>query len=60
MKHALFMMGLSFILFTTDAYAAVAGGSGASPLLVENPIGAVEAAANELGVKGGLSTRRGR
>lgn len=50
------MVGLSFILFTTDAYAAVTGGSGASPLLVENPIGAVEAAANELGVKGGLST----
>ena len=56
MKHALFLMGLCLVFFATDTYAAATSGSGAGPLLVNNPIGAVEAAADELGVKGGLST----
>ena len=46
---------IPFLLFTADALGTVAPTS-VGPLIVENPIGAVEQAAGELGMTGGLST----
>jgi len=57
-KHWVVLAGCLALLFATPIDAAVTAdvAGGAAPLIVENPIGAVEAAADELGVKGGLST----
>lgn len=50
-------MGFTALAFSSGALAAIGGdASTIGPLIIENPIGAIEAAADELGMKGGLST----
>ena len=56
MKRSLLAIASLLVLFLSANGFADGAVSAEGPLLVENPIGAVEQAAEELGVKGGLST----
>lgn len=50
------ILGCAIVVFALAISAPVVDASQGAPLIVENPIGALEQAADEMGVSGGLST----
>jgi len=55
-SRGVLLLAILATIFTACDVFATAGPSRVGPMLVENPIGAVEQAADELGIKGGLSS----